>query len=119
MSSVLKNHHIVSSDYLVEKSKSIEKIWILFLDAGFVLLTYMVIRQLSDSHQTATYSQHAAIRQSLDSHQTAIGESIGSHQSFTRKSSETFGINKIATYVFQNTCNIARLQSFLVPKKEM
>ena len=26
MSSVLKNHHIVSSDYLVEKSKSIEKI---------------------------------------------------------------------------------------------
>jgi len=71
-----------------------------------------VIRQPPDSQQ-------AAIRQSLGSHQTAIGESLGSHQSFTRKSSETFGINKIATYVFQNTCNIARLQSFLVPKKEM
>lgn len=55
MSSVLKNHHIVSSDYLVEKSKSIEKIWILLiLDDGFVLLTYTVIRQLSDSQQTAT-----------------------------------------------------------------
>jgi len=113
MSSVLKNHHIVSSDYLVEKSKSIEKIWILLiLDDGFVLLTYTVIRQLSDSQQTVN-------RQPLDSQQTVIGESIGSHQSFTRKSSETFGINKIATYVFQNTCNIARLQSFLVPKKEM
>lgn len=83
----------------------------------------MVVRQLSDSHQTAirqpSDSQQAAIRQSLGSHQKVIGETIGSHQSFTRKSSETFGINKIAAYVFQNTCNISRLQSFLVPKNEM
>ena len=74
-------------------------------------LCYLLTRSL-DNYQTVN-------RQPLDSQQTVIGESIGSHQSFTRKSSETFGINKIATYVFQNTCNIARLQSFLVPKKEM
>ena len=76
-----------------------------------------------DNYQTVirqpTDSQHAAIRQSLDSHPTFIRQSLDSHQSFTRKSSETFGINEIAAYVFQNTCNLARLQSFLGPKNEM
>ena len=73
---------------------------------------YTIIRQPTDS-------QDAAIRQSLYSHQTATRQSLDSHQSFTRKSSETFGINEIAAYVFQNTCNLARLQSFLGPKNEM
>ena len=73
---------------------------------------HAAIRQSLDSHQTV-------IRQSSDSHQTVIRQSLDSHQSFTIKSSETFCINKIAAYVFQNTCNLARLQSFLGPKNEM